>query len=122
MQNAIFKCFLPQKYRLCINANTASSDVFFNTWLNQKAKYMLRLELDVGRRWLRVPKLILRSCACMEVVGLAGPPGFSRAGSEQAVKAQAEDFFSLPFSFPSLFFSPSLPVTWPIYSLHPLDI
>lgn len=87
MRNVIFKCFLPQKYRLCINANTASSDVFFNTCLNQKAKYILRLEANLGKRWLRAPKLILRSWGCVEVMGLAGPPGFSRAGSEQAVKA-----------------------------------
>ena len=52
-------------------------------------------------------------------MGLAAPPGFSRAGSEQAVKAQPEDFFSFLFS---LLFSPYLPVPWQIYSLHPVDI
>lgn len=31
----------------------------------------------------------------MEAVELARPQGFCRAGSEQAVKAQSEDFFSL---------------------------
>lgn len=59
VRNVIFECFLPQEYRLCINANTVSSGEFFNTCLNQKAKYILRLESDLGKRWLRVPKIIL---------------------------------------------------------------
>lgn len=37
----------------------APSDVFFNSCLNQKEKYLLRLELDSGARWLRVPELTL---------------------------------------------------------------
>lgn len=54
----------------------ASSDVFFNSRLNQKEKYLLRLELDSGERWLRVPELALRTGGRVEVKGFAEAADF----------------------------------------------
>lgn len=61
----------------------ASSDVFFNSCLNQKEKCVLRLELDSGESWLRA--------------GGCEAPDFSRAGSEQTLEKQ--------FIFSSFLFS-----------------
>lgn len=66
----------------------ASSDVFFNSCLNQKEEYVLRFELGSGERWLRVPQLVLRAGGCVEVKGFAEAPDFSRAASEWAAETQ----------------------------------
>lgn len=97
----------------------ASSDAFFSSCLNQKAKYVLRLELDSRERWLRVPQLLLRAGGCVEVKGFAEAPDFSRAGSDQTMETQ---FIFSSFLISLSFFPPSLPVTWQIYSQHQLDI